>query len=194
MQLALSARDRRTLVIGVSVVGSLFALGRGLPALMSWQSTRIADATATVGDLTDARAGRRALPTLRDSAREQQARIAAIDSAIVTAPTSSAAAALLASALEEMADEARVKVGAMQLVADSAAAGAVVQVGVRLTGVADVYGLLELLKAVEGGEALLAVRELAVSQSDPAAPSTKPEALRIDMMVVGMARIAADGR
>jgi hypothetical protein len=194
MPLAVSARDRRTLILGGSAIGSLFALGRGLPALIRWQSTRIGEATAAVSDLMNARAGRRVLPALRDSVRAREARIAVIDSTVVTGPTPSAAAARLASALEEMADEARVNVSAMQLVADSATAGGVTHVGVRLTGVGDVYGLLALMRAVEGGEALLAVRELAISQADPAAPSAKAEALRIDMMVVGLARIAADGR
>ena len=42
------------------------------------------------------------------------------------------------------------KVSAMQLQADSAGAGGLVQVAVRMTAVSDVYGLLALLRAIEG--------------------------------------------
>jgi hypothetical protein len=194
MELGLSARDRRTLIVGVSVVGGLFVLARGLPSLMRWQNEQRLEAESMVADLSAARAGARQMPALRDSLRARQKRLAVVDSSILSGPTSSSAAAMLASALEELAGESSVKVSAMQLHADSAAAGALVQVSVRLTAVADVYGLLALLRAIEGGETLLAVRELAVTQPEPAAPSSKPEALRVDMMVVGLARITGEKR
>ena len=193
MELGLSARDRRTLIVGASVVGGLFAAARGLPSLVRWQNDRRMEVESMVADLSAARAGARQMPAMRDSLRARQKRLAAVDSAILSGPTSSSAAAMLASALEELAAESSVKVSAMQLHADSAA-GAVVQVGVRVTAVADVYGLLALLRAIEGGETLLAVRELAVTQPEPAAPSSKPEALRIDMMVVGLARVTGEKR
>lgn len=189
----LSARDRRTLTIGAVVVGSLFALARGLPALVRWQRGASAEAETLVTDLAMARAGARSMTMLRDSLRARQARLAAMDSAILTGPTPSAAAAQLASLLEDLADEAQVKVSAMQLHADSAATGALVQVGVRMTAVADVYGLLALLRAIEGGNPLLAVRELAVTQPEPAAPSSKPESLRLDVAVVALAKVQGGG-
>jgi hypothetical protein len=194
MQLGLSARDRRTLIVGGSVVGTLFLLGRGLPRLNEWQSSQITEAATLANDLTAARSGARLMPALRDTLRARQARLSALDSAILTGPTSSAAAASLASALEDLATEASVKVSAMQLQADSPAAGALVQVGVRMTAVADVYGLLALMRAIEGGRQLLAIRELAVTQPEPAAPSNKAEQLRLDLTVVGLARIAVEKR
>jgi hypothetical protein len=193
MELGLSARDRRTLIVGASVVGGLFAAARGLPSLVRWQNDRRMEVESMVADLSAARAGARQMPAMRDSLRARQKRLAAVDSAILSGPTSSSAAAMLASALEELATESSVKVSAMQLHADSAA-GALVQVGVRVTAVTDVYGLLAMLRAIEGGEMLLAVRELAVTQPEPAAPSSKPEALRIDMMVVGLARVTGEKR
>ena len=194
MELGLSARDKRTLIVGVGVVGGLFVLARGVPSLMRWQNAQRTEAASMTADLSAARAGARQMPALRDSLRARQRRLAAVDSTMLSGPTSSSAAAMLASALEDLATESSVKVSAMQLHADSAAAGALVQIGVRVTAVADVYGLLALLRAIEGGETLLAVRELAVTQPEPAAPSSKPEALRVDMMVVGLARITGEKR
>jgi hypothetical protein len=167
----------------------LLTLARGLPALTRWQNEKRNEAETLLGDLVAARSGVRQLPALRDSLRARQARLAAIDSAIFIGQTASAAAASLASTVEDLADEASVKVSAMQLHADSASSGALVEVGVRLTGVADVYGLLALLRDIEGGTILLAVRDLAVTQPEPAAPANKPETLRVDMMVVGLARV-----
>jgi type II secretion system (T2SS) protein M len=194
MEIGLSARDRRTLLVGVSVVGALFTLGRGVPALMQWQRSTRAEATSVISDLRAAQAGARLMPVLRDSLRSRQARLVSLDSGILRGPTSSAAAAGLASKLEELADDASVKVSAMQLQADSTGAGALFQVGVRMTSVGDIYGLLALLRAIEAGTTLLSVRDLAVTQPDPMAPTSKPETLRLDIMVVGLARIGAETR
>ena len=191
MQLGLSERDRRTLIVGGSVIGALFALGRGVPALLAWQNTQLASAASTALELAVARDGVRRLPSLRDSVRVRSARVAAIDSIMLSGITASAAAADLASSLEAMAEEAAVKVSAMQLHADSAVAGTLAHVGVRVTATADVYGLFALLRAIEGGQVLLVVRESGVTQPEPAAPSSQPESLRLELLVVGLARIAA---
>lgn len=194
IQLGLSARDKRTLIIGGSAVGLLFGLGRGLPLLTQWQSSQIAEAATVTSDLAAARAGARLMPALRDTLHARQARLVAIDSSMLSGVTPSAAAARLASMLEDLASEAAVKVTAMQLQADSAGAGALVQVGVRLTATSDVFGLLALLRAIEGGEHVLAVKELAVTQPEPGAPANKPESLRLDVTVVGLARITPEKR
>lgn len=194
MELGLSARDRRTLLVGVSAVGVLFSFGRGLPALTQWQNAKRTEAETITADLASARAGARLMSVLHDSMRSRKVRLATVDSTLLTGATPSAAAAGLASMLEDLADEAHVKVSAMQLHADSTdgGAGTLVQVGVRMTAVADVYGLLALLRTIEGGTTLLAVRELGVTQPEPTAPAGKPESLRLDVMVVGLARM--DGR
>jgi hypothetical protein len=194
MQFGLSARDRRTLIVGGSMVGTLFVLGRGLPLLRQWQASQLAEAATLTSDLAAARSGARLMPSLRDSIRARQMRLAALDSSILSGSSPSAAAAGLASTLEDLADESSVKISAMQLQADSAGPGALVHVGVRITAMADVYGLLALVRAIEGGSQLLAVRELAVSQPEPAAPANKVEALRLDLTVVGLARIVGEKR
>jgi hypothetical protein len=190
MQWSMSARDRRTLVIGGSVVGSLLAIGRGGPALLEWQASQRGSAQELGVELNAARAARAGLSRLRDSLGAQRARVAELDSTMLGAETASAAAAQLASTLEDLADDAHVKVGALQLRADSASASPVTEVAVRLTAVADVYGLLALMRSIEGGDLLLTIRELSVSQPDPGAPDGKPETLRVDMTVGGLARLA----
>ncbi|HTE45998.1 MAG TPA: hypothetical protein VK636_12180, partial [Gemmatimonadaceae bacterium] len=120
MEAGLSARDRRTLTIGVTAIGTLCGLARGLPALRDWERDRTADAAAASQQMEAARLGVRLLPALRDSLRARGIRLAALDSVLLSGISPSAAASELASTLGDMADEAPFKISAMQLRADSA--------------------------------------------------------------------------
>jgi len=191
IQLGFSAKDRRTAVFGVVVVGSLFGFSRGLPALREWEKTRVADAAELAAKASSARANVRMLRTMRDSLSARKQRLAATDSAMLSGTSAAAAAADLASTLDEIATSSRVKIVSMQLRADSAAAGALTKVAVRVSGTTDVTGLAAFLRSVEANDSPLAVRELTVSQSDPAAPPGKPEALHVDVVVEALARILA---
>jgi len=194
MIVGLSARDRRTLTVGALAVGSLFALGRGLPGLLQWQETQLRRATIVMGELDSARVASRDVPLLRDSLVATRMRLMALDSTILSGPTPSAAAATLAAVLGDMASDAAVKVSAMQLNADSVASNSLAQVGVRMTAIADVYGLMALLRAIEGGDTLLVVREIAVNQPEPAAPANKQESLRVEVSVAALVRIGQEVR
>jgi hypothetical protein len=191
IQPGLSAKDRRTAVFGVVVVGSLFGFSRGLPALREWERARVADATDLAAKASSARANVRMLGPMRDSLSARKQRLAVIDSTMLSGTSAAAAAADLASSLDDIATSSRVKVTSMQLRADSAVAGALTKVAVRVSGTTDVTGLAAFLRAVEANEAPLAVRELTVSQSDPSAAPNKPEALHVDVVVEALARILA---
>jgi hypothetical protein len=129
------------------------------------------------------------LPAMRDSLRVRRERLAAIDSVVLNGSSTSAVVADLASSLDEIATDARLKVASMQLRADSAAPGSIARIAVRVSGTTDVTGLAAFLRAVETGDTPLVVRELSVSQSEPAAPESKAEALRVDVLVEAIARI-----
>jgi hypothetical protein len=190
----ISAHDRRLLAVGGTVVGTLIVLARGLPALRSWERQKLEHAAAIRVDLAAARDGRRALPALRESLNVRHARLAALDSTLLSGQSSSAAAADLTALIEQIAADARVKVNALQIFADSALSGSVAHVRVRMTGVADVTGLATFLRAVEGGDTPLVVRELVVTQPDAMAPSSKPETLRIEVVIEGIAIIRREAR
>ena len=192
MSIGLSTRDRRTIIIGACVVGALLGLGRGVPSMMRWQSTQIAEAAEVARDIAEARGGERVMPAIRDTLRSYVARMKTLDSSILSGPSPSAVAVQLASEVENLADESAVKIGAMQLQADSAGVGALVHVGVRVTAIADVFGLLAFMRAIDGGERMLLVRELVVTQPEPAALPNKAESLRIELTVVALARVASE--
>lgn len=187
----LGRRDRRTLVIGVATVSALIGLSRGLPALRAWMRDRAAQARAAAEQLAAVESGIRRLPALRESLVVRRARLAALDSVIPAESTPAGVAAVVASILEGIADENDVKLATLQLRADTTVRAGRVRVSVRVGGVADVTGLAGLLQAIEAGETPLVVRDLSVSQPEPVAPDSKPEALRFDISVAGLGRIAA---
>ena len=190
-QFALSARDRRTAVAGMIVVGSLITLSRGMPALANWERVRISEASDAVARAASARAMVKLLPALRDSLRSRATQLSVLDSLMFRSAVPDAAAADLAAAVDDIAATARLRVTAMQLRADSSSSASVARVAVRVTATGDVAGLARFLREVEADDAPLVVRELSVSQPEPAAPDGRPESLHIDVVVEGLGRIAA---
>ena len=191
IRLGLSARDRRTAIVGVTVVGLLTGLSRGLPALAEWERGRLAAASDATTRAASAHAMAHMLPALRDSLRSRRRELAAVDSTMFMETSSSAIVADLAAALDDIAASARFRVTAMQLRADSVAAGALARVAVRVTGTTDVAGLADFVRVVEGGSMPLVVREVTVSQPEPAAPDARAEVLRVEVLVETIARIVA---
>ena len=189
MRLVVSPQDRRTLAIGVAVVGSLLAVGKGVPTWRAWDSAQQARAVDHVRQLTIARRGVHWLPAMRDSAGRRTARVVTLTEQLVRARSVPQAAASLASVLGEDATRAGVKVFTLSVRPDSAARNGFATVGVRVSAEGDVDGLTRYLRRIEGDSLLLAVRELTVTQPDPGAPDNKAEALRLDLLVEGLARI-----
>jgi hypothetical protein len=185
----LSIGDRRTLMIGAIAIASLVSLTRGLPALLRWQRETVIAATTVATDHAEARAGSRELPALRDSLHARRRRIALLDSTLITAPTPAAATAVLASAVNDLARDTRVRIAATQLRSDSTTTAGVARAGVRVSGIADVRGITAFLRAIELDDALLVAKELSITQPEPAASDGKPEMLRFELVVECMARI-----
>jgi Type II secretion system (T2SS), protein M subtype b len=195
MQLALSTRDRRTLLGGLSVIGALVVLARGVPAWRGWvrdvkaaaeeQSQAAADADALIAQ---ARAE-------RDTLARRNARYLALAPALVAGNTFAEASATLASFVSGAASGAGVKLGAVQLrpVADTVARRAFVRVGVHADVIGDIEGITALLATLERGPTRLRVRGITVTQADAAAPSDRVEALHADFTVEGLA-LAHSGR
>jgi hypothetical protein len=187
--IGLRPRDRRTLVIGAGTVAGLVLVARGVPALRAWESGWRSEAQSATGRLVAVREGIAALPALRDSLAARRIRLAALDSALPPGSSAAALSAAVASSIEGIADDNCLKIVALQLRSDSAAVDGQVRAEVRVTGVADIAGLAAFLQAVEGGAMPLVVKELSVSQSAPAADSTKAEALRVDVLIAAIGSV-----
>ncbi|HTI62343.1 MAG TPA: GspMb/PilO family protein [Gemmatimonadaceae bacterium] len=190
----LGVRDRRVLSVGALTISLLVGLSRGLPALRAWERARMTEARTVALQLAELRNGVESLPLMRESLVVRRARLAAIDSLLPAGASPSAVAAAIASILEQSADDNAVKLTNLQLRADSTVRVGLVRVSVRLSGVTDVSGLAGLLRSIEAGETPLVVRDLSVSQPEPAAPDSRPEALRFDVLVAGIGRISPNTR
>ena len=189
IQLGLSSRDRKTLLVGAVSVALTLVIGKGVPALRRWDSSRVARAAELHGRLTKAEYGAKALGAMRDSAAARKQRLGIQASSLLLASSPEAAAADLASLIEDIAGENGLDVFTVTLKPDSAARNGLARISVSMSSECDVRGLLDFLYEIETGETPMLVRELAVSQPDPLAPTSKAEALRVDLVVQTLARI-----
>ena len=189
-RVTLSARDRRTLLSGVVIVGMLIA-SRGLPAITRWRSDRIAENAATIATAARAITDRRALPQMR-AARDSVARRLAVDSAMIVGRSAAELSATLAQIVAAVADECGVRLGTVSLEeADSVAAAGIQLVSPRvrasLTG--DLQSVTLLVARLEAGAPMLVVRRIAIAQSEANPPRDRPEVLRVELLVAAIGRI-----
>ncbi len=188
MKALLSKRDLRALIRGVSIIAGIVVVARGVPAWRRWETTVLREASMTLHTVALVEAGVRQLPPTRDSVAARRARLDSLAGRLFEAKTVQEAAAALAVYVSDAATGTEVKVNTLQLRADSAfAADGFARIAVRLNGTSDVSGLAGLLVTVEGDSLLLAVREMTVTQPEPAAPDSKPETLHFELLIEGLA-------
>ena len=194
MTASISRRDRRTLVVGSTVLGVLFSVARGIPALQAWRAHHAASVVTLRQRVAFARTARRLLPSMRDSIAIGRRQLAELNAHVVEAPTSSVAVATLGALIERIADGAHVKINALELRSDSLARPPITRVTVRLTGEGDVVGVGSFLSAIDRHDEPMVVRELNVSQSDPVSPDDRAEVLHFDVRVEGLALLSDRAR
>lgn len=192
---ALSARDRRTLTVGVVAIGSLVLAARGIPAWRTWVRETRATAVEHLGDAARAEGVVRTFPAMRDSLAVRNARYLALAPTLVSGGSLNAASATLASLVSTAATESGVTLGAVQMRTKEAAprrdsvathaAFARVRVESDVTG--DIRGIARFLAALEGGPVHLVVRDLTITQSDAVGAPDRPEVLRATVAVEGLA-------
>jgi hypothetical protein len=182
----MSARDRRALTIGAVAIVGLTVLGRGLPAMLSWERREATISEERGADLARARVQIARAKTVQDSVRAHGARIVALAPLLLGGDTPATASATLAGIVSGAAARANVRVGALQLHADTATRGTFVRVGVRGEVTGDIAGVTAMLASLERGPTMLAIRELSITQPEPAATPDHMEALRVELLVEGL--------
>lgn len=183
----LSTRDRRTVALGAAVIVALVFLSRGLPALREWHNESVAEAKELTTEEHRAESSVRNEAVVRDSQSRRGARYLALAPRLVAGSTPSAAAGTLASFVSGSATLAGVRMGAVTVRHDSTKGGTFTRIVVRASGTGDVRGVTALLRTLESGPVLLRVRELSVTQPEPAAGNDRPESLRLELVVEGLA-------
>ncbi|MEO8623803.1 MAG: type II secretion system protein GspM [bacterium] len=192
--LRVSPRDRRTLIMGALTIGTTLLASRGVPAWRAWDQHARSASTDAMNELAAIEQQLRLLPALRDSARSRSLRADALRSRLIGAPSVTSAGAALASQVTDIADDLGLKVNAIQIRPDSVFRDKHARVGVRLTAIGDVTHLADLLSALESTAASLAIRELSISPGDPMLPDGRPETLRFQIMVEGLAVRDSSGK
>jgi hypothetical protein len=169
----------------VTIVGGSRVAARTL----EWSGNARTSAASLVTDVTRQEASIRALSQTRDSLVARRVRLADLDSAILSGDTPVLAGASLAELMSDVADATKTQISNVDVRTDSTARGAfvVVQVQASLTG--DLLAVMRFFSHLESGPKLLALREVGISvQGDQSALQGKPEALRADIVVEGLAR------
>lgn len=191
---SLSPRDRRVLAIGAITVAVLVAGTKGVPAWLAWVRDTRVEATEFAREATRAQGSVATSGALRDSLAARRARLEELGPSIIESESPAVAAGALAEILSNAAAESNVRLGSVQLRTDTTSRSAFSRVGVRAEFTGDIIGVASMLYLLEGGAELLAIRELSITQPEPAAGDDRPEALRVSLLVEGlMQRPAKDG-
>lgn len=186
MNVRLTSRDRRVLAVGAIACTTLAAGARGIPALLQWTQDSRASAAQLVGEDARARASIARAAETRDTLTARNARYLALAPRLLEGETPAGAGATLASILSGAAAVSSVRLGSVQIRADTARRGVFTRVAVSADLTGDIRGISAMLAMLERGPALLAVRELSITQPEPAAGDDHAEALRADVVVEGL--------
>jgi hypothetical protein len=177
-------REKRTVIIGGGFVLAMLLLFKALPAFNKWR----ADVRATAESVAAERALAERAVSLRadydDSLKVVTDRYMAMHTAVMEDESGADLAAILADA----ADGAGMRLGAVQITADTTVKNGLIFVSVRADITGDVRGVTTLLQTLESGTPIVRIDKLAISNTDPASPRERPENLRAEITVSGIVR------
>lgn len=185
-----TSRDRHVLVIGAVSVAFILGIGKGVPALRNWEAMRIAEAGEIAASVRQLERGASTLSAVRDSATQLDQRLRVARRRLMSAASTENGVAMLAATVERLAEAQGVDVITIAMSRDTAARAGLGRVSVRLAADGDVAGLSDLLYEIETHDTPMAIRQLLVTQPDPGAPATRPEALHFELTVETLADIA----
>jgi hypothetical protein len=184
--LRMSIRDRRALLAGVAALAIVLAVGRGVPAFLSWQR----EARGEDAEARQALARDRSLialdPATRDSAIVRGRRVIALAPVILSGDSPNSAGATLAGILSGAAAQSGVRLGAVQIRSDSLSRDAFTRIGAHMEATGDIRGVANMLDALERGPTLLSIRSFSITQPEMLAGDDRVEALRVELDVEGL--------
>lgn len=179
-------RDGRALLLGAGVVALAWISTRVVPRLAREHEALLARTEASVRQLEAARRVLAEEAWVRDSLAERGRRLVSWAPRLVAGNTRAEATAELQSLMTGLADQHRVRMVRVQPVEGSGSA-LFVQVRLRVEAQGDIGGLAQWLQALEEGDRLLTIPELAITAPEPAAPGGQPETLRAELVIAGWA-------
>jgi hypothetical protein len=184
--IAMSPRDRQVAVLGAIAIGLLVGVSRGFPAWRQWDAEARTSAVELTQEAERARVSVAHRRSTHDSLMARKGRFLALAPLLVAGASSAMGSASLASLISTTAMASNVRLGPLQVSVDTVARGVFTRVSARGEITGDVRGLGAFLSTLERGPTLLAVREIAISQLEPAATPERAEALRVTLTVEGL--------
>jgi hypothetical protein len=186
--------DRRALTLGAGVIVTLVVGFRGFPAWRAWRADARAAAAERITQAAQTDAVLAGFESSLDTLERRTARMLAVAPALLTGDTPAEAVSNLAALVADAARAASVRLDAVDIRVDSSKVHVLPRVSIELQATADVVGLAALLRRLEGGPTLLAVRRLSVRPQNPASPPEVPEMLSVRLTVEGLALIRQGGK
>ncbi len=183
MKTRLSARDQKVLLVGLVSCTTLVVGARGVPELLRWTHDARANAVHLGAEAERASKSVATARATHDSLVARNARYLALAPRFLAGETVAGAGGALAALVSGAATAANVRLGAVQIQADTMHQAAFTPVIVRADLTGDIRGLSAVLATLERGQAILAVRELSISQPAAAAGDDQPETLHADLVV-----------
>lgn len=194
MRRVLASRDLRTLLAGAGTCLALAFTARGMPALLRWTRDVRSAAAQTVAERARARESIARAGLTAESLRARNGRYLALAPQLLDGETAAGAGGALAALVSAGAASNDVRLGSVQIRADTGSPGVFTRISVRADVTGDVHGLAGLLATIEKGPPLLAIREISLAQPEPAAGDDRPEALRAELVIEGLMLTARQGR
>ena len=181
--LALSERDRRTVAYGATCILFMILVAKVLPAERRWDTRVEMRAAVLEREVVDARSMVSRETATRDTVAMRMRALRMLEGGLLRAETKSGGETSLAALVSTAAATAGIKLDALSLDSDVGDNGRIRTASVTGGATGDIQGLATFLGALEGAQARLAVRALAVTQSDAASPDTRAETLRLEFTV-----------
>ena len=191
---AISARNRRTLGIGAAIIASMVGMSLGVPRYRDWRAGALTDAARETAALARVEASIARLTRTTAALTSARRELSVLDSLLLPGTSVSAAGTALAAAISEAAEGAEAQLGSIQVRRDSTGRTRLTRIAARASVSGDVESLALFLESLEAGPPLLAVREWSISGGSPTIAATQPMALRMDVLVEGIARTSSGGR
>lgn len=190
---AFTSHDRRVAALGATVIASLLLGFRAAPAWRVWRADARALAAEQVAGAARDAALLEAFPTALDSLEAREGRVLGIGPALLTGDSPPDAASNLAALIAEIARASSVRLEVVNSRADSSHAEALPRVTADIQATADVAGLAALLRSLESGPLLLAIKHLEVRPQNLAGPADQAEQLFIRLTVEALVLLRQNG-
>jgi hypothetical protein len=179
-------REHRIVLGGGLLILALVTTSHVLPPLLRWRLKMVEMAAETTGEANRARMVTNESPATSALLSRKKREFVALAPVFLGTKSRADAAGSLAALISGTAQYSGMRIGSIQIRADTSVDDVIKRVQARASLTGDVRGVMSLLHSLERGPELIAVRELSLNQPEPGSAAEKPEALQLEILVQGV--------